>query len=193
MHYDWRWHSYANDFGNTHPFLKQPSTLLAVCQKIIQPMVMCFCVPESWLMRRSLAPTYFNNGTRRAVCVWVLDITGWKWSPLKHTWLNPLYGHSVPRSHQEMWFIFWDLNIYRDLNLCNMKKSARSLSLAMHTLVGVCHHVERRWTLLKSKDWLIPAKKKELVSDGMEGSFQFPKCISPSFGTVCMSINLHLI
>lgn len=58
----------ANDFGNAHPYLKWLVKLFAVCQENIQPMSMCFCVPEEWLMRGSLAPMYFTK-TRRERCV----------------------------------------------------------------------------------------------------------------------------
>lgn len=32
-------------------------------------MSMCFCVPEERLMRRSLAPTHFSDGTLGELCV----------------------------------------------------------------------------------------------------------------------------
>lgn len=61
MRYDWHGHSNANDFGNAHPYLKWLVKPFAVCQENIQPMSMCFCVPEEWLMRGSLAPMYFTK------------------------------------------------------------------------------------------------------------------------------------
>lgn len=109
MHYDWHWHSYANDFGNTHPSLKQPSKLLAVCQRTIQPMVMCFCVPEGWLVRRSLqhAPTVAHTHTQSCLRVWA---RAWKWPPLKAHLARHRTAILRRVSHREIYFIFWDLN-----------------------------------------------------------------------------------